>query len=130
LRGDAGMVSTWNPQGAPAQHTPPAGEDVHLRLVEHVAHVQAAGDVRRRQKDDKGGLVVQALTLGWLRRGRYGEELFAHPVLGPVIFNGGRIVSFRQVVGHFVIWRAPGDCGKTPVKRGFQGEGTTLKVSR
>ena len=28
----------------------PAHNDVHLRLVEHVPHVQAAGHVRRRQK--------------------------------------------------------------------------------
>ena len=34
-----------------AEHAVPAGEDVHLRLVEHVAHVQAAGDVGRGEED-------------------------------------------------------------------------------
>jgi hypothetical protein len=29
----------------------PASEDVHLGLVEHVAHVQAAGDVGRGEED-------------------------------------------------------------------------------
>jgi hypothetical protein len=37
-----------------AAHAMPAGEDVHLRLVEHVAHVQAAGDVGRGQQDGEG----------------------------------------------------------------------------
>ena len=49
LGGDAGVVGSRQPEGAAAAHAPPAGEDVHLRLVEHVAHVQAAGDVGRRQ---------------------------------------------------------------------------------
>ena len=31
----------------------PAHDDVHLRLVEHVAHVQAAGDVRRRKQQSE-----------------------------------------------------------------------------
>ena len=47
LGGDAGVVGAGEPEGAAAGHATPAGEDVHLRLVEHVAHVQAAGDVGR-----------------------------------------------------------------------------------
>jgi len=48
LGGDAGVVGAGQPESAPCTHAPPAGEDVHLRLVEHVAHMQAAGDVGRR----------------------------------------------------------------------------------
>ena len=57
LRGDASVVSAWHPQRKTAAHATPAGEDVHLRLVEHVAHVQAAGHVGRRQQDGEGGVV-------------------------------------------------------------------------
>ena len=66
LRGDAGVVGARKPQGEPAAHAPPAGENVHLSLVEHVAHVQAAGDVGRGQQDREGlagGLAVRALVL-------------------------------------------------------------------
>ena len=38
------------------QHAVPAGQDVHLRLVEHVAHVQAAGHVGRRQQAGNEGM--------------------------------------------------------------------------
>jgi hypothetical protein len=54
LRGDAGVVGAGNPDGGVAGHAMPAREDVHLGLVEHVAHVQAAGDVGRRQQLDEG----------------------------------------------------------------------------
>ena len=49
LRGDAGMVGAGQPQGDETAHAMPADDDIHLRLVEHVAHVQAAGNVGRRQ---------------------------------------------------------------------------------
>ncbi len=51
LRRDAGMVEARLPQHVAALHPPPAGQDVHQRVVERVAHVQRAGDVRRRQQD-------------------------------------------------------------------------------
>jgi hypothetical protein len=54
LRGDAGVVGAGNPEAGVSGHAVPAGEDVHLRLVEHVAHVQAAGDVGRREQLDEG----------------------------------------------------------------------------
>ncbi len=54
LGGDAGVVGAGEPKGAAARHATPAGEDVHLRLVEHVAHVEAAGDVGRREQDSEG----------------------------------------------------------------------------
>ena len=54
LRGDAGVVEAGLPEHVEAPHPVPAGEDVHQRVVEGVAHVQAAGDVRRRQQDREG----------------------------------------------------------------------------
>src|SRR3569833_3250836 len=53
LRRDARVVRAGQPEQAVSAHTVPAGEDVHLRLVEHVAHVQAARHVRRWQQNVK-----------------------------------------------------------------------------
>jgi hypothetical protein len=50
LRGDAGVVGAGNPDGGVAAHAPPAHQDVRLGVLEHVAHVQVAGDVGRRQQ--------------------------------------------------------------------------------
>ena len=54
LGGDAGVVGAREPEGLVAEHAVPADEDVHLGLVEHVAHVEAAGDVGRRQENREG----------------------------------------------------------------------------
>src|SRR3569833_2033913 len=54
LRGDSGVGGARNPKRDLAAHAMPAREDVHLRLVEHVAHVQAAGDGRRREEHGEG----------------------------------------------------------------------------
>src|SRR5688572_3038687 len=51
LGGDAGMVGTRLPQRGVATHAMPARERVHERVLEGMAHVQRAGDVRRRQHD-------------------------------------------------------------------------------
>ena len=125
------MVGAGQPQGAAAAHAPPAGEDVHLRLVEHVAHVQAAGDVGRGQQDGKGlaGLAVQVYIrivrssglIGWIGRG-LDEEIFADPVTGPVIFNGGWVVGFGQVVRHF-FFGEPLKFAETPMKQGLSERG-------
>ncbi len=48
LRSNAGVVGPRKPQRGKTAHAPPADDDVHLRLIEHVAHVQASGDVGRR----------------------------------------------------------------------------------
>ena len=55
LRGDAGVIGARQPERDEAAHAMPAHDDVHLRLVEHVAHVQAAGHVRRRQQQREHG---------------------------------------------------------------------------
>ena len=69
LCGDAGVVGAGKPEGAAARHATPAGEDVHLRLVEHVAHVQAAGDVGRRQQDRRRASAARAPAggVGWAK---------------------------------------------------------------
>ena len=86
LRGDAGVVGAGQPQGAAAAHAPPADEDVHLRLVEHVAHVQATGDVGRGQEDGKGfaglaaGLAVHSRCSG--SRDGAGARAMRHAAAG------------------------------------------------
>jgi hypothetical protein len=47
LGGDAGVVGARNPHAGGAAHALPAREDVRLGVLEHVAHVQIAGDVGR-----------------------------------------------------------------------------------
>ncbi len=110
LGSDAGVVGAREPERAAATHATPARENVHLSLVEHVAHVQAARHVGRRQEDNKR-LAGRALPLD---RCGLGEELFADPVSGPMIFNGGGVVGFGQVVRHWVWSKAPGMCAKSP----------------
>ena len=51
LRRDAGMVGAGLPQHVVALHAPPADQHVLQRVVERMAHVQAAGDVGRRDDD-------------------------------------------------------------------------------
>ena len=54
LRSDSCMIRTWQPKRTASVHAPPAGQDIHLRLVEHVAHMQTAGNIRWRQQDGEG----------------------------------------------------------------------------
>src|SRR5438132_14410921 len=74
----------------------PAGEDVHLGLVEHVAHMQAAGDVGRGEEDGElSGFVLR--TLGsWDV-----EQTLPDPVVGPAFFYDRRIVCFWQFFREF-----------------------------
>ena len=51
LRGDSGVVHAGEPEGAVAAHAMPADEHVDLRVLEHVADVDRAGDVGRRNDD-------------------------------------------------------------------------------
>ena len=51
LGGDAGMVGARLPQHVAAAHALEAAQHVLQRVVERVAHVQRAGDVRRRDHD-------------------------------------------------------------------------------
>src|SRR5579864_1860924 len=50
LSGNSGVVGSWEPERDITSHAVPARNDVHLRLVQHVPHVQASGHVWRRQQ--------------------------------------------------------------------------------
>ena len=54
LGGDAGVVGAGLPEGVAALHAAPADEDVLQRHGQGVAHVEAAGDVGRRDHDGVG----------------------------------------------------------------------------
>ena len=54
LRRDAGVVGAHLPQRVEAAHAVVADQRVLQRVLERVAHVQRAGDVRRRQQDRVG----------------------------------------------------------------------------
>ena len=62
LRGDAGVIGAGHPQGVVALHPLQADEDVLQRVVQRVAQVQRAGDVRRRN-DDREGLAASWIGL-------------------------------------------------------------------
>ena len=82
LRGDARVVGARLPQGVAALHAAEAHQAVHDRVVEAVAHVQAAGDVRRRDHDGVG-------LAGTLR----GEVVVRLPVLVQGGFDGVGLVG-------------------------------------
>ena len=97
LGGDSGVVGAGNPQRQVPAHAPPASEDVHLGVFQHVPHVQPAGDIRRRQQHSEhrgggGGWIVRLI-----------EKRFLNPVSCPAIFDRGRVVSFGQVTRHEVL---------------------------
>ena len=54
LGGDAGVVGAGHPEGVVALHPAPADQDVLERVVEGVAEVEGAGDVRRGDDDAVG----------------------------------------------------------------------------
>ena len=94
LRGNAGVIGTGKPQGDEAAHAMPARDDVHLRLAEHMSHMQLPGHIRRRQQQRE-----HRTRLPRWRRGD-GEELFFDPIVGPARFNRARLVRLRQFVRH------------------------------
>ena len=54
LRGDAGVVGAGHPEGVVTLHPFEADDDVLQRVVEGVAEMQGAGDVRGRDDDGEG----------------------------------------------------------------------------
>ena len=65
LGGDAGVVHAWLPQHVLAAHALEARERVLQRVVQRVADMQPAGDVRRRDDDGKRfGVRASARTEG------------------------------------------------------------------
>jgi len=101
LRGNAGVVGARQPEREIAAHAMPAEDDVHLGLLEHVTHVEATGDVGRRQKQAER---VAHVPLG--RRGRV-EEPFIFPIVGPARLNRARLVRLRKFVWHVLVSKGP-----------------------
>ena len=94
MRGDAGVVHAREPEGAFAAHAVPADEHVNLRVLEHVADVDGAGDVGRREGDGESGAFCGAGVFG-------AEEIFVKPRLGPAGFDFLRLVGFGYFAGHW-----------------------------
>ena len=82
LRSDASVVGAWLPQGVAPLHAAKANQGVHDRVVEAMAHVQAASDVRWRDHDGVG--IARALR---------GEVVLGLPGVVPGSFNGVRLVG-------------------------------------
>ena len=72
---DAGMVGARLPEHVPAVHALEPAQDVLQRVVERMAHMQRAGDVRRRDHDR---VRLRAGALG--PAGAEGARLFPSPV--------------------------------------------------
>ena len=86
LRGDAGVVGARLPQHVLAAHALEPAQDVLQRVVERMAHMQRAGDVRRRD-DDRVRLRRGALGPA----GAEGARLLPRPV--DAAFDFGGLVS-------------------------------------
>ena len=83
FRSDRGMVSPRNPAGIFALHSSTADEDILYGIVEHVPHMEHAGDVRRRDDNGVG-------FLSWIYAG--GKQLVFHPVRIPFGLGSCRFV--------------------------------------
>ena len=79
---DTRVVGARLPQGVATLHATETDQGVHDRVVKTVTHVQAAGDVRRRDHD--GVRVARALR---------GKIIFFFPGFVPGSFNGVRLVG-------------------------------------
>ncbi|MDT4793166.1 hypothetical protein FQZ97_256800 [compost metagenome] len=110
LGGDAGVVGARLPQGVAALHAAVADQRVHDGVVEAVTHVQAAGDVRRRNHDGvrlagtlRGEIVLflpQGVPVGFDGVGLVG---LVHERGGTLIRLDGKPLS---ITGHGA-WRPP-----------------------
>ena len=88
LRRDTRVVAARDPHRVVALHAMVADEDILQRIVERVAHVQLARDIRRRDNH-----AVRLLALIHLRV----EELVLLPELIPFLLERLRIVDLRDV---------------------------------
>ena len=82
LGSDGGMVGAWHPEGVLAHHARTADEDILNGIVEHMAHMEHAGYVWRRNHDAVGFTLV----------GNGMEHFVALPVFIPFVFNLMRVV--------------------------------------
>ena len=81
--GDRGMICAGYPAGIFALHSGSANEYVLDGIVEHVPHVEHAGDVGRRDDDGVGFLI--GIYAG-------GKQLVLHPICVPLGLGGCRFV--------------------------------------
>ena len=81
FRGDGGVVRTGHPAGILALHSRAAHENILNRFVQHMAHVQCAGDIGGRDYDCIGFSSVRVRA----------EEVMLHPIIIPL--------------GLYVLWR-------------------------
>ena len=86
LRRDAGMIGARLPQHVLAAHALEAAEDVLQRIVERVAHMQRAGDIRRRNDD------AIRFRLGAFRPAG-AERAFVFPLFVNAGLDGAGLVS-------------------------------------
>jgi hypothetical protein len=86
LRGDAGVVRAHDPVGVVAAHAVESDQRVHQRLLERVAHVQRAGDVRRGQLDAIGRRPVILMP----------EQPLRLPAGVPALLDGSGIEALVQ----------------------------------
>ena len=82
LRSYGGVVGSGDPAGVEAGHPRPADEDVLEGVIEHMPHMEHAGDVGRGDDDGVGRSIVRMR----------GEELMLRPVSIPLILHLGGIV--------------------------------------
>ena len=85
LGGDGSVVGTGDPAGVPAVHAGLADEHVVECIVEHMSHVQDAGDVRRRDHD---GIRLPVVGFGM-------EAFMLQPVGVPLVLHFGGNVFCR-----------------------------------
>ena len=118
LRRNARMVRPRQPERDKPAHAMPAHQNIHLRLVQHVPHVQPPRHIWRRQQQGEHRTRISR------RRRLHVKQLFLNPILGPARFNRARFVSFRQFVRHVCPDRAgrPPSPG-VPRPRAFRGLG-------
>ena len=87
VNGDRRMVDARQPERRPATHPIPADQDVFDRIHQRMAHVQLAGQVRRRH-DDRERLAITVC-----RR----EVAAILPHLVEAAFYGSRLVRLRHL---------------------------------
>ena len=90
LSGNARVIHARKPQHLVALHPLSPGQRIHQGVIERMPHVQAAGDVRRRQHDRIRRPVTRRVRL---------EVAGVHPALIELAFHRARIPRLGQSVG-------------------------------
>ena len=91
LRGNPCVVHSGQPERAKSAHAMPTRQRINLRVLEHVADVNVAGDVRRWNHDAERRAVRAFLRA---------KESGIHPLPRPALLNLLRLVSFGDLSGH------------------------------